>query len=127
MINAGSVLMWKAAARPDSFRDAEQANSPAAWSGVSHTLSPRALDEELSSNGWTFFYLANTVSATACGFNPEKRMASALKQITASVRRQGCNSLQVDAVTTRSFLGIPYLTVTAHPRHIQKGMTFAAQ
>jgi hypothetical protein len=70
MINSGSVLMWKAAVRPDCFHDAEQAHCPLAWSAVSHTLSPRALDEELSSIGWTFFYLANVVSAKSFGFDP---------------------------------------------------------
>ena len=127
MIDSGTILMWTAADRPECFRDDGAVDCPSAWKAVSHTLSPRALEDELSSTGWTFFYMANPVNATAYGFDPAKRMASVLKRIASTVRQQGCNCLQVDRVTTCSTLGIPYVTVSAHPRHIQKGKTFVGQ
>ena len=38
---------------------------------------------------------------------------------------QKCNCLEIDEVATRSFLGMPGVSVSAHTRHIQKGMTFS--
>ena len=93
---------------------------------MSSTLRPQELEAELSRTGWTFFYMANPLRTRAFGFDPVKRLAAALRSIVGSVRKQGCNSVQIDAVATRSFLGIPYVTVSAHPRHVQKGMVFVA-
>jgi hypothetical protein len=60
-------------------------------------------------------------------FNPDKGTAAALKRVMASVREDGCNSLQIQAVERRSFLGMPYVSVSAHPRHIQKGNLFSPE
>ena len=45
----------------------------------------------------------------------------------ASVREDRCNSLQIQAVEMHSFLGIPYVSVSAHSRHIQKGNIFSPE
>jgi hypothetical protein len=125
MIQSGTVLIQTDAARPDCFQAGEE-ECPSAWTSLRNTLGPLELEAELSRTGWTFFYLANRLRSTAFGFDPVKRLAGALRSIVGSVRQQGCNSVQIDAVETRSFLGLPYVTVSAHPRHVQKGMVFVA-
>ena len=77
--------------------------------------------------GWTFFFIANNLKTKAFGFDPAKRLTSALTTLVGSVREQGCNCIQIDAIAARSFLGVPYTTVSAHPRHLQKGIAFVAQ
>jgi len=52
---------------------------------------------------------------------------SALKRIIEQVREQRCNCLEIDEVETRSFLGLPYVNVSAHARRIQKGLVFFGQ
>ena len=54
-----------------------------------------------------------------------KRMLSAMKRITAKMRLKNCNSVQIDEIAAHSFWGIPYLRVSAHGFHIQKGIIFA--
>ena len=49
--------------------------------------------------------MANHLRTRAFGFDPVKRLAAALRTLVGSVREQGCNCLQIDAVATRSFLG----------------------
>jgi hypothetical protein len=88
---------------------------------VKHNLAPRELEEELSTAGWTFFYMANAIRATA------RTIPAALKRLMTKVRRQGCNCFEIDEVATHSFLGMPYVSVSAHPRHIQKGMAFSGR
>ena len=42
-----------------------------------------------------------------------------------AVKRLSCNCIQIESVETRSFLGIPYVSLSVRPRHIQKGVLFA--
>lgn len=126
MINAGSILIQSDAGRPEYFRAVDEV-CPPAWTAVSHSLKPSALEAELSRTGWTFFFIANKVRTRAFGFDPARRMATALKRIVSRVREQGCNSLEIEGVATHSFLGVPYLSVSARPRHIQQGFVFVAQ
>jgi len=85
------------------------------------------LEKELASAGWTFFYMAGKITTTAFGFDRQKTVHTALKRLIASVRLQKCNCLEIDAVASRSFFGIPYVRVSAHSRHIQKGLVFSGQ
>src|SRR5581483_10939164 len=78
------------------------------------------LKEQLRTAGWIFYYLAGAVKATAFGVNREKLVDEALMRIIAKVRLQKCNCVEIDEVKTRSFLGFPYVTISAHARHIEK-------
>jgi len=126
MITSGTVLIQTGAARPQCFQETNEV-CPAAWMSIGSTLKPRELEAELSRTGWTFFFMANHLRTRAFGFDPVKRLAAALRTLAGNVREQGCNCIQIDAVATRSVLGIPYTSVSAHPRHVQKGIAFVAQ
>src|SRR5690242_1983120 len=121
MIARGTILIETSAPRPPCFQ-LETDASRRGWMPVTHQLTSRELEKELASGGWTFFYLANAIRAMAAGFNHERMMESALQRVIALARLQHCNCIQIDDVTPHSFLGIPYVSVSAHPRHIQKGM-----
>jgi hypothetical protein len=71
--------------------------------------------------------MAGSIRANAFGFERQKMVNAALKRVIASVQLQRCNCLEIDDVATHSFLGIPYITVSAHARHIQKRMVFSGQ
>ena len=126
MINSGSILIQSDAERPEYFQAADEV-CPPAWTAISHALKPLALEAELSRTGWTFFFMANRLRTRAFGLDPARRMAPALRQIVSRVREQGCNSVEIDGVATRSFLGLPYVSVSARQRHIQQGVVFVAQ
>lgn len=124
MITPGRLFIERDAQRPLCFQIQDDAYQTG-WQPIKYDLTARDLDTELSTRGWTFFYMANVVRKTALGFDREKGVSAALKRVMASVREEGCNCLQVDKVETHSFFGIPYVSVSAHPRHIQKGMVFS--
>jgi hypothetical protein len=125
MITAGTILIEQNTAYPQCFQ-VQDAAYPGAWRAVTHILTPREFESELSTKGWTFFYMANSIRTISFGFSRAKMIHSALQRLIAGVRKQNCNCLEVDRVTMHRFLGIPYVSLTAHPRHIQKGMTFSA-
>jgi hypothetical protein len=126
MITPGTILMDKDTLRPQCIH-LEEDPYPNSWVPVKHDLSPHELEQELSTMGWTLFFLANPIRTTAFGFNRAKMIHAALKRLIAQAKLQKCNCLEIDDVATRSFLGMPYLSVSAHPRHIQRGLVFAGQ
>jgi hypothetical protein len=121
MMKSGTILIEKNTLRPPCFQ-AEDELCPNAWMSVKHNLTPRELEQELSITGWTFFYMANTISATAFGFDRARTIDAALKRLITKVKRQKCNCFELGDVAAHSFLGMPYVSVSARPRHIQKGV-----
>ena len=81
-------------------------------------------EKELATVGWTFFYMAGEIRTIALGFDKQKMIDAALRRLIANVRLQKCNCLEIDKVAAHSFLGLPYVSVSAHSRHIQKGSIF---
>jgi hypothetical protein len=126
MTTRGTILMHKEALRPQCFQ-LEDGPYPNAWMAVKHNLTHHELEKELATEGWTFFYMAGAIRATVFGFDRAKMIHAALKRLIANVKLQKCNCLEIDDVATHSFLGMPYVSVSGHPRHIQKGMVFSGQ
>jgi hypothetical protein len=124
MITPGNLFIERDALRPLCFQVQDDAHRTG-WLPVKYDRTVLELDAELSRRGWTFFYMANVVRKTALAFDRDKGIAAALKRVMTSVREEGCNCLQINQVETHSFFGIPYVSVSAHPRHIQKGMVFS--
>jgi hypothetical protein len=119
MITSGTILIQQNTHHPRFFQLHD--SSPHSWMSVTHNLTPHNLAAELQADGWTFFFLAGAVRSTAFGFDRMKMIDAALKRVIATVKRQGHNCLEINEVATHSFLGMPYVSVSAHPRHIQKG------
>ena len=124
MITSGVLLMEPNAPRPRCFEIAADSH-PNAWMLIKYTLTPQQLDKELSATGWTFFFMAGPIRVTAFGFDREETVYAALKRGIKAVRQQGCNCLQIESVEMHSFLGIPSVSMSIRPRHIQKGMLYA--
>lgn len=109
---------------PQSFR-LESESYPNAWMSVKSSLNSHDLESELAATGWKFFYMAGEVKATAFGFDRSKTVMTALKRLIAGARLQKCNCLEIDEVAMHAFLGMPYVSVSAHSRHIQRGPVFS--
>ena len=91
---------------------------------IKQTLTPTQLEKELSATGWTFFFMASPIRTTAFGFDRDKTIYAALKRGIKAVKQQRCNCLQIETLEMHSFLGIPYVSMSIRPRHIQKGLVF---
>ena len=70
--------------------------------------------------GWNFFFIAGTVRAYMLGSATEGTLRRAMQRIFGKVKSSCFNCLEVSEVIVSRFLGIPYVRVTAHSRHIQK-------
>jgi hypothetical protein len=79
-----------------------------------------ALDRQIHAAGWSFFFIAAKARTMFLGVLAPGKIQNALKRIAARMKSQHFNSLEVTEITARRFLGVPYVTVSAHPRHLQQ-------
>ena len=80
-----------------------------------------ALDRAIHAAGWNFLFMAVEVKTMFLGVLAPEKIQRALKRILAKVKPQHFNSLEVTGIVARRFLGVPYVTVSAHSRHMQQG------
>jgi hypothetical protein len=100
--------------------DLESESYSGNWS-VIKAIDGLALDRKIHAAGWNFFFMAEEVKATVFGSLAAKSIQKALKRICLKVRKQDFNCLEVTKMVENRFLGVPYITVCTHPRHIQQG------
>ena len=85
-------------------------------------LSCSVMDRKLCEAGWTFFFMAGEVSAMVLGSDSEKTTHRAVKKVIANMKSGKFNCLEISRVAAKSFLGLPYVTVAGHARHIQESI-----
>ncbi len=90
------------------------------WSLIK-VMDAFALDRQIHAQGWNFFFMATEVETRFLGILGQDKIQSAVQRILAKVKPQHFNGLQVTEITARRFLGVPYVTVCAHSRHMQQG------
>ena len=80
-----------------------------------------ALAQNIEGANWNFFYLAGEMRATVLGRDRSGTLRKAVKRVLAKQEKQ-FNSLEITRVVSKRFLGIPFMSVVAHTRHIQQGI-----
>ena len=119
-IKTGTLLIEEGVIFPDSLRVESEPYSKG-WRIVKE-LDGYGLDRTMSQVGWTCFYMANEISASAVALDREKSLSKAVNQILTKLKLERFNSLEITQVATNRFLGLPHTTVSAHARHIQESM-----
>jgi hypothetical protein len=78
------------------------------------------LGRKIEGAKWNFFYLAGEIRVTVLG-SGSKTLRRAVKRALAKQEKQ-FNSLEITTVVSKRFLGVPFMSVVAHTRHIQQGI-----
>jgi hypothetical protein len=78
------------------------------------------LEGKIHAAGWNFFFMAAEVQVMFFGSIGVAKIQNALKRILEKVKAQQFNGLEVTQIVARRFLGVPYVTVSAHSRHMQQ-------
>ena len=121
-ITAGSIWVEEGTHLPKSILLQSESNSNG-WAAVKDARS--TFEKAISEEGWTFFFMAGEIKATVFGFDRQKALRAALKRLIADVKSQHCNSIEITQVMGKSCLSVPYVSVSAHPRHLQRGVIFS--
>ena len=118
-IQVGTVLMkeWPGMPQLIGF---ETEPGLGEWSMVKAAPDAFTLDRKVHAAGWNFFFMAAEIKAMFFGSLTAAKVRSALKRIATKVNRQNFNGFEITAIVARHFLGIPYVTVSAHSRHLQQ-------
>jgi hypothetical protein len=122
-ISAGTILIEKSTLLPGTL-GLENGPTESGWTSLVSLPDRHQLEEKLSAAGWRFFLMAGAIKTVGFGFARPAMIQAALKRLIAAVKLQKCNCLEIDAIATRSFLGLPYVCLSAHSRHIQSGLVF---
>ena len=119
-INTDTILIKEGTLLPEGLQ-LESDPYLKGWRLVNN-LGSSGMDRKLCEVGWTFFYMAGEVNAIAFGSDSEKTTRRAVKKAIANMKSDRFNCLEISRVAAKSFLGLPYVTVAAHQRHIQKSL-----
>ena len=123
-IKAGSILMAESAPLPPAvLLRAEPCSS--GWAAV--TDERAAFTKEVEKAGLTFFFMAGEIKATVFGWNRSQNLRRALVRLIADVKSHGYNGVEIIRIANKSFLKLPYVSVYAHARHLQKGVVFSGR
>jgi len=74
---------------------------------------------------WSFFYLAGDIAGRAFGHDQPGSLRNAVKPLIARQEGQQLNCLEITRIALKNFLGLPFLSLVAHSRHIQESSRLA--
>ena len=117
-IKTGTMLIKGKALLPDSLILGSERCS-GGWILLKN-LDRFRLARKVRDRGWSFFAMRGEVKATAFGLNVEKTTRRALLRVLASPTSAEYNCLELMEVVRMRFLGLPCVSISACPRHIQE-------
>jgi|SRR5579872_2791203 len=120
-IKVGSVVMKSDLSFPMTASFKSEAYLPG-WKLLDNSTA-HSVDQIVRKAGWTFFFLAPDIRATAWGAHDMETARKAMKSILSRVKSKKFNCFEISGIETRNFLGWPYVKVCGHARHIKNSMT----
>lgn len=117
-IKKGTMLIAEGILLPKSLQFESEPYAQG-WRLVNN-LDTYGMNQQVGQAGWNFFYLAGVLTASVFGNDEEKAIRKAIKQVVAKMRSKHFNCLEITQVVAKRFLGLPYVSVSAHSRHIQE-------
>jgi hypothetical protein len=119
-MTAGKILVREGTELPGAMR-LESEPYAAGWRLVKN-LDGDGLGRQIHEAGWTFFCLAGDIKAITFGIDEQQMVCRAVQRILAKVESEKFNSLEITRAANQRFLGVPYASVSARSRHIQKSV-----
>jgi hypothetical protein len=117
-IKAGTIMMKAGTIIPQSLRVETELYSQG-WEIINNSDTD-AVDRDIRPADWNFFFLAASIQATALGYWGEKTVRRAMERVLAKAEPSKFNCLEITGISAKQFLGLRYVHVSAHSRHIQK-------
>ena len=118
LIQAGTIMVLPS----ESLRSLGIESEPyyESWQslGVSASL---ALERNIRDSGWKLFYMAEELKTAVPAWGGQNTLRRGVKRLLAKTRMQHFNCLELTHIARKHFLGIPYVSIAAHSRHIQQG------
>jgi len=117
-IQAGTVLVQQAALLRSLGTEGEIYSDQ--WCSLG-TQESAELDRKFRAAGWNVFFLADKLRTIIPPWGGEKSLRAGVKRLLARTSAQQFNCMQLSNILRERFLGIPFVSVVAHARHVQQG------
>jgi hypothetical protein len=120
-IEVGTILVKEGTRTPETVRF-ESEPYASDWRLIKNS-DVNEVGRRIQEAGWTFFCLAGEMNVTVFGLDPQRTVRRAVEQILKDSKQKEFNSLEilrVNPVSSKRFLGVCYVTVSACSRHIQE-------
>jgi len=117
---SGTIFIREDTPLPENLLIESEAFLPG-WRVV-RNLDRSSLTRNIERGHWHFFYLAGEMRTTVLGRDRPETQRRAVKRVLAKQQGKKFNSLEITKVVLKRFFGIPFMSVTAHSRHIQQGI-----
>jgi hypothetical protein len=118
-IQAGTIMLEESVLLPEALRlDSERYSG--SWRVVSG-LDGFGVDHRIRKAGWNFMFVEGRISVLVLGWGRKTMIRRAAKRLLATVKSRWFNSAEITSLNSGFFLGIPYLTLSGHARHLQHG------
>lgn len=117
-IQAGTMMVQQSAILQSLEVDSESYCQNWRSLGVTESLD---LDRKVRAAGGSLFFMASEIRAVVPAWGGQNTLRRGVKRLLAQTRLQHFNCLEVSHILKKHFLGIPYVSIAAHSRHIQKG------
>ena len=85
------------------------------------TAESSGLDSRVRAIGWSLFFMAGEIRAVVPAWGGHDTLRRGVQRLLAQTHLRHFNCLEVTDVRRKYFFGIPYLSISANPRHIQQG------
>jgi hypothetical protein len=121
----GTILITEGALLPESLL-LESEPYAYGWRLVKN-LDSNGLDQIISQARWNFFYIAGLIETNSFGSDEKKTTRKAIKRIIAKLKPKNFNCLEITRVAAKRSLGLLYVSVSAHSRHIQEGHALSGE
>jgi hypothetical protein len=122
----GIILIKEGTVSPDALRFESEPCAPG-WRLVKN-LDRYGFGRKIHEAGWTFSSRAGQIGATVFGLDEQRTLRKAVEQILAERESAEFNSLEIMRVaweTSKRFLGVRYVTVSAQSRDIRESTSLS--
>jgi hypothetical protein len=89
------------------------------WQAI-RNLSSDDLDREIRHDGWNFMFVGGAIRATSWGSWSGTAIRCAAIRVLKKNEASKFNAFEITGIHAGRFLGVPYVVVTGHSRHLQR-------
>jgi hypothetical protein len=118
-LKIGTILLQIGACIPESVWIEKETYSPR-WEEIIN-LNGDDLDRQIRREHWNFFFLGSAIQGVSLGSGSAISVRRAVIRALGKSELTKCNAFEITDIQTRRFLGIRYVTVIGHSRHLQQG------
>lgn len=79
------------------------------------------LDRRVRAAGWKLFFIAGELRTVVPAWGGDKSLSRGVRRLLARTRAQHFNCMELTNIARKHFLGVPFISIAAHSRHIQQG------